>query len=399
MKFQKWCALGICFLFVPFFSFSKSSGAQKAIALKDIYKTGKIEFVPVLKITKESVPADIPFKSVYSICRIHDRLYLLDTDCSNIKVFTEDGRFINVIGKEGSRESELNVPNRMNVIDGQLVVWEDGTRRFSIFNADGEFKHTLQPFKKGFVNNFDSLGNGNLVIERTLYGPVGDDIYKMVLIELYSKNFQLIKVLYQKQLIHSRIFRTQGKDPLYLPLPFQPEVSWHILPGTDGKNSNKLVIGYSDSYSIDIIDTETGKSQTFTHPYSPVKLNKADRDKYFESFNQYDKDGNITVRGADQFMRDNTTFPEYKPVFKRLIVDYEGNILLFSYTDSDNGKSRYSATEFDAFDADGQFINHVKIANGVEIFIIRLFSEKDHIFWEQNYRTGMRVGITKYTVK
>ncbi|MCX6580500.1 MAG: hypothetical protein NT166_09975 [Candidatus Aminicenantes bacterium] len=396
MKFQNWCTIGICCFLIQCFVFA--GGHQKAIALKDIYKTGKIEFVPVLKISKDSLPADIPFKGIYSSCRIHDRLYLLDTDCSNIKVFTADGRFLKTFGKEGRSESELNVPNRMNVIDGQLVVWEIGTRRFSIFNTDGEFKHTLQPFKKGFVDNFDSPGNGNLVIERTGYSHIGDDVYNAVSIELYSKNFQLIKVLYQKLLIQSRIFKTPGKDPVYLPLPFQPKVSWDILPGNDGKNSNKLVIGCSDAYSIDIIDTETGKSRTFTTPYSPVRVNEADRIKYFESFNQYDKDGNVTVQGADQFMRDNTAFPEYKPVFKRVIADCEGNILIFTYTDSDNGKFSFFASEFDAFDSDGQFINHVKIANDAEISLIQLFSEKGFIFWGRSAEKIMPIGFTKYTV-
>ncbi|MCX6580502.1 MAG: hypothetical protein NT166_09985 [Candidatus Aminicenantes bacterium] len=395
MKFHKGGAIGICCLIIPFFLIS--SNPQKKIALKDIYKTGMIEFIPVMKITRESVPADITFKQMFSMCQINHRLYVLDPLCSNIKIFTTDGHFLKAFAKKGSSESELNAPNCMNVIDGQLVVWENGNRRFSIFNTDGAFKHTLQPFKKGFVENFGSLGNGNLVIERTSYGSVGDDVYKSVLIELYSKNFQLIKVLYQKQLINFRIFRAPGKDPVYLTLPFQPEVSWHILAGNNGKNSNKLVIGCSDAYSIDIIDTGTGITRTFTHPYSPVKVNEADRNQYFNFFMRSDEEGNY-IQGSDRFTIDNTTFPEYKPVFKWLTTDYEGTILVFTFTGSDNGKNRYNATEFDVFDSDGQFINHVKIAHDAEIPSLRLFSEKDHIFWGHSAENVMPRGLTKYTV-
>ncbi|MCX6578598.1 MAG: hypothetical protein NT166_00260 [Candidatus Aminicenantes bacterium] len=395
MKFQNWCTIGICCFLIQCFLFA--SGPQKAIALKDIYKTGKIEFVPVLKISKESVPADIPFKCIFSVCWVHHQLYLLDSLCSNIKVFTVDGRFVKVFGKEGSRESELGFPFRMNVINGLLVVWEGENHRFSIFNLNGTFKHTLQPFKKGKIENFDSLGNGNLVIERAALDSVGDNIYRLVLIELYSKEFQLIKVLYRKQILQFRVFKTPGEKIVYM--PFQPEVSWHILPGNDGKNTNKLVIGYSDTYSIDIIDTETGISRTFTHPYSPVKVDDTDRNKYFKSFAKHDKEGNVTVQGADRFTIDNTSFPEYKPVFKRLITDYDGNILVFTYTGSDKAKSSYIASEFDAFEANGQFIDHVKIAHDAEIPILHLFSEKDLIFWGLSSETGIPVGITKYTVK
>jgi hypothetical protein len=306
---------------------------------------------------------------------------------------------LKTFGKEGSRESELNVPYRMNVIDGQLVVWEARTQRFSIFNSDGTYKHTLKPFKKTFIENFDSLGNGNLVIEKTGYNSVGDDVYKVISIELYSKNFQLIKVLYRKLIIQYRVIKTPEKDPVWLPLPFQPEVSWHILPGNDGKNTNKFVIGCSDAYSIDIIDTETGISRTFTLPYSPVKINEADRNQYFNNaIIRSDEEGNYIIHKADQLMLDNTNFPEYKPVFKRLIADCEGNILVFTYTGSDNGKYPYNASEFDAFDADGQFINHVKIAHNAEISVWKLFSVKDLIFWGQSSGTGIPVGFTKYTV-
>jgi hypothetical protein len=396
MTYKKWFTIGSCILFIQFFSFASTSSPQKSLALKDIYQTGKIEFVPVLKITRESVPPNIPFKSMFSICRLHNRLYVLDPLCNNIKVFTADGQFLKTFGKEGSRESELSFPSRMNVIDGQLVVWEDTTRRFSIFNPEGAFKHTLQPIKKGNVENFDTLGNGNLVIERHGIGTIGDDIYQMVLIELYTKNFQLIKVLYQKQISNYRLFKSPEKRVLFI--PFQAEVLWHILRGNNGNNTNKLVIGCSDAYSIDIIDTETGISRAFTHPYSPVKVEEADRNRYFNSIIHRDEEGKVNEPGADRFMRDNTTFPAYKPVFKQIITDYDGNILVFTYTDSDNGKAPLTANEFDAFDANGQFIDHVKIVHDAEIFVKLFFSAKDRIFWVHRIELGTPGVLTKYSV-
>ena len=332
------------------------------------------------------------------MCQVQDRLYILDTFCSNIKSFTTDGRFLETFGKEGSRESELNVPYRMNVIDGQLVVWEARTSRFSIFSAHGDFKHTLQPFDKVFIENFASLGNGNIVIEKIKFGSVGDDCYNLIVIELYSKHLQFIKELYRKQILNSRVIKTPGKESHYILLPFQPEVSWHVLPGNNGKNTNKIVIGCSENYIINIIDAETGVNNTFSHPYSPVKINEADREQYFNSMLQKDEKGNYTLHRAEQFVIDNTVFPGEKPVFKRLFADYEGNILVFTYTDSDNGKFPKSASEFDAFDSDGKFINHVKIANGNEIHLMRLFSMKNRIFWGQSSSTGIPVGITKYVV-
>ena len=396
LKFQKCFAIVSCCLFIPFFLLSSSP--QKTITLKDIYKTGKVEFFPVMKISEESVTGNILFKKVSSICWIQNRLYVLDTDCSNIKMFTTDGQFLKFFGKEGSRESELNVPYRMNVIDGQLVVWEARTSRFSIFSAHGDFKHTLQPFDKVFIENFASLGNGNIVIEKIKFGSVGDDCYNLIVIELYSKHLQFIKELYRKQILNSRVIKTPGKESHYILLPFQPEVSWHVLPGNNGKNTNKIVIGCSENYIINIIDAETGVNNTFSHPYSPVKINEADREQYFNSMLQKDEKGNYTLHRAEQFVIDNTVFPGEKPVFKRLFADYEGNILVFTYTDSDNGKFPKSASEFDAFDSDGKFINHVKIANGNEIHLMRLFSMKNRIFWGQSSSTGIPVGITKYVV-
>jgi len=57
-------AIGTGCSLIPFFSFS--SCPPKSIAIKDIYKIEVIEFVSVMKISKEFVPADIPILPLFS---------------------------------------------------------------------------------------------------------------------------------------------------------------------------------------------------------------------------------------------------------------------------------------------------------------------------------------------
>jgi hypothetical protein len=82
-------------------------------------------------------------------------------------------------------------------------------------------------------------------------------------------------------------------------------------------------------------------------------------------------------RGAPEHVRDNTTFPKYKPVFEHIVVDPEGNILVFPsiYTAGKDKKITY----FDAFDPQGKFIKRAAVDSEKLNFYYILF-HKGHVW-------------------
>ena len=360
--------------------------------LKEIYHSGKIEFVPVLKITRDSFPEHVDLNLLVGFCKWKDYIYAADARMGDIKILTASGNFKGCFGQKGKGPGDMYLPYFLTFSGNNLLVWESGNRRFSIFNPQGKFIRHAQPKYRGRVKDIKSLDDGRIIIEREASGWVKNEFIQLFGLELFSKEFKYIKELYEKRILRNIFLRKPNRSNLNQPFP--NDVSWDVLPG------NKIVIGYSEKYQIEILDPSTGATKRFSHTYTPVKVTEADKKFFFDSIISSGPSGRMK-RGADRFTRTHTKFPEYKPAFKKIITDCQGNILVFLYTNNGKGESMLNAKCFDAFDADGNFINHVKIVSEGELYIYKVISEKENVFWaiSESADDDMDSEIIKYKVQ
>jgi len=208
-------------------------------------------------------------------------------------------------------------------------------------------------------------------------------------LELFSKDFKFLKDIYKKKI--SRYIPLKPKRQLIR--PFAQDVSWAILKG------NKVLIGCSDKYQIDILDPTTGKIEMyFSHIYTPIKITELDKDIFFNNIVRSNSSGS-TEFGANEFTKKYTQFPDYKPAFKKIMTDYENNILVFTYKESEDGDSKFIAKCFDAFDSKGSFINHVDVLSEGGVYLYNINSDHDHIFWSITVYDQDDTAIIKYRVK
>ena len=140
---------------------------------------------------------------------------------------------------------------------------------------------------------------------------------------------------------------------MYVPQPFRPFIYWDVL--VDGR----IAIGFSDKYEIEIHDPDEGKLFTFSHDYLPIEVNDEDKKRHFSIFSMTVWKGNTkeTKKGAPDYVKNNTSFPKYKPAFKNIISDDEGNIWIQSYNKNREVEEQF----FDVFDKKGKFILSVEI--------------------------------------
>lgn len=355
----------------------ETTNQKKGKSLKEIYKTGKIEFVPELKITRESFPEPAQFKGVTGIAPGKEHIYLVDPVSCKINMFNASGKFVKSFGQEGKNGGDLWGPGRMVFRENNLIVWENWNRRFSIFTPDGKFKNFVKVKPKGYVWDMKVLDNGGIILERYLTMTMGEEYYEFFTLELYSRELEFIEMFYKKQVFRRKYLPKANRKIL---LPFSPDASWDVLPG------NKIAVAYSDKYDIEILEPATEKSRTFSHPYTPEKITEADKTYFF----------NGLISTTRSFHMENTEFPDQKPAFQKIITDSEGNILVFLY----KGSSKlYNAGYFDAFDSSGNFINRVKIAPEEGIFIYKLFSGESDVFWATSMVTDTDVGVVKYRLQ
>jgi len=361
-----------------------TSSDQKSLA--DTYRTGKIRLIKELTIDDKSLPQDVFFESLVNLAFDADsNIYVSDFRSNNIKMFDSSGKFVKTLGREGQGPGEFQGPYYMSISKDRIAVYDLRNRRISILKLDGELsKHLQISIDEGRPAKIRPLPNGDFVfgMEKMYYKDL--DKPQEYTIEIYSPELERKKTLFSQKIWRNRYIRVPNFTNV--PQPFAALVYWDVSP--DGK----IIIGFSESYTIEIHDSEKGKLSSFSHPYEPVKIAEQDKKTWFAQMTSTGPSG--VTQGAPDYIVKNTTFPKHKPPYQHIMADSEGNILVFPYQ-KDNEKYIKS---FDAFDPQGKFIGNVQIEGDVTFPYFNWVNFREHFFWfiEQNEEGLYR--IAKYRI-
>ena len=381
MKIQKSCLITL-FCATALFIYA---APKEEKSLGEMYKSGSIQFVPELTIDDTSMPEDTFFEGVSSIVSDNDgNIYICDYKANNIKKFNTSGKYLKTIGRKGQGPGEFNMPFEIAVTDDRLIVWDWGNRRLCVLAPDGEFIKSVQIFRgEGMPQKMRPLTDGNIVIEleKIYYGE--QDKPQDSLIEIFSPDLEKKRTLYTQQVWRNKFMRIESMFTNIIQ-PFSPLVCWDVSP--DGK----IVIGYPSEYKIDLYDSERGKISSFSHSYDPVKVTDEDKESFFSGMTF--SSGGTTTQTVPEPIVKNTEFPKLKPAFKQILVDSEGNILVWPYRKNREEESRY----FDAFSPEGNFIGNVQI-RGNSSFPAGVIIQNGS-FWLQKADEEGLIEVVKYRI-
>ena len=372
--------INLILIFAIFISYVEG----KCESLKEIYRTGKVRFIPEFTIDDTSMPEDTFFESAINIkCDKNGYVYVCDYKAHNIKIFDSDGTFYKVIGREGQGPGEFNRPYDIAITDELLIIWDMGNRRLDALTKDGAFIKSVRiSIYDGWPQMMRALPNGDIAIasERLYFGrPDKPQDYS---IDIYSPDLKEKKRIYTQQIWRNRYVK-KDDGATNIPMPFSPRVYWDVSP------VGKIVIGYSKSYEIEIYGIDGEKISSFSHAYTPEKITNEDKKKFFASIGSFS--GGERKQGADEFIIKNTEFPKIKPAFKQIIVDSEGNILVWAYR-----KNREEARFFDVFDSRGNFLGNVQIIGVVGFPFYSAI--RNGMFWRQKIDDEGLIKIIKYRI-
>ena len=340
--------------------YSANAGAQTSLA--DLYRGGEVRFIPEITITDADLPDDVylvGFEQPWSITvDEHGNIYFADYGANNIKKFDPSGRFLDVIGREGSGPGDFRMLYFLGYSLDRLVVWDMGNNRFCFMTLEGEFisARPLNRSEEGWPGKMQTLPNGDIVLEsrKDIFGETGQE--QTTEIRLYSPEMEFRRVIYSNENLSRKNIPDSGAS---IPVPFSPRVHWSVTP------ESRIVVGFSDEYRIEIHDSASNTMSTFEHEYSPVRVTRDDMETWFDGITSSDSEGNITF-GASDYIRDNTEFPRFKPAFGQLMVDSEGNILVQVHRKEADRDYR----SFDAFRTSGEFLGSVRILEGGDYPIV-----------------------------
>ena len=69
---------------------------------------------------------------------LRGRLYVADTYAHDVKVFSDEGELLHVIGRRGKDDGEFNFPTHLAWAQGELYVTDTLNNRIQVFAADGQ---------------------------------------------------------------------------------------------------------------------------------------------------------------------------------------------------------------------------------------------------------------------
>lgn len=367
--------------------------------LKKIYATGKATFVQELEITPGDFPKNVTVQTFAWVLEWKNHIYIADTEAHDIKMLSASGKYIKTIGKRGSGNGELANPLYLVVNGDALMVWEKGNSRYSFFKPDGTFiKHIpvkQHPYRRFKLVDIKPLPDGRFILERHVHLIHSGIVDHRAYINIYSAELEKKSIFYRQG--HERspggLLPNQYDYNLFRTLSiysFQPEVSWDTLPG------NRVVFGFPIEYALDIYDLKTGEVKTTFHPGKQEALTDADKKSFFDALVTRDSEHKPRL-GLPKKEWQHLVLPQKKPFFKKIITDYEGNILVFIYKNSKSMKYAY----FDAFDTNGKFIAQVRILPKPMDIQNAYFNKKTKTFWAITKKdpAKLHTAVVKYKMK
>jgi len=333
--------------------------------LMEAYKKEKLFLEPMVVITPDSVPEPHYLLSPFSIADdFKGNIFVSDYKDNNIKVFDYSGKLVRVIGRKGAGPGDLNFPFHLSLAGEKLVVWDLRNRRLCLFSKEGAFIKSEKCISNEFPEKIRGLSSGEIIIELEKI-DFEKEKPQICSIKKYSNQLELESELYSHPVWKNKYAKLKNYMTNIIQ-PFSPLVSWDI------STSGKLIVGFSQDYTIEIHDLIAKKTSKFTHSYQPLKVTEEDKEFFFKGMT-YSMAGK-TIQGAPKEVIELTDFPGFKPAFSTIIVDSQDNILVFPTTPLNQEQ-----TVFDVFDKNGKFVVQVKLLPKVSPTL--LFPGKDGTFW------------------
>ncbi len=391
---MKKIALAFTMLVTVIICISAGQGSSKS--LLDVYSSGKASLTPEAVINYESLPEGVFFESVDDIAiDKKGSLFVVDHEASNIKKFTQSGEFLKTIGTKGQGPGEFNWPLCITVSGDRLIVWDVGSRKIMVFTSEGEFltskKFDYRQNDSGMVfpslKKMKSLPNGDIVIhiEKRHYNR-NEVKPQECTISIYSPELELKKILFSQNIWREKIILTSGWNDIVMPFPTL--VYWDITP------EGKIVIGFSEKYEIGIYDSIKGKIKSFSHTYEQLKVTRKDKEDFFTKTKYwFSRMGQTGMMDMPKEYKEHVTFPENKPAYHKILVDSEGNILVFGQTRNDKNPQY-----FDVFYPNGEFLKHVVINEDAPSLENQQVTFSDKGFWMKEFDENELIKIVKYRI-
>ncbi len=275
--------------------------------------------------------------------------------------FNPEGKCVAKFGQKGQGPGDFYYPGDLSILDNRhLVIGEYASmRRISLFDFDGNF---IRPLKtENSTLSSTALKNGKIAYTTSKFGP-GENSSQIFTTVIIIKDVKTgrEKTVYEINREEKHTILEGGRR--FSSLEESGEV---IIKQTRDGN---LLAGLTTSPELKLYSPEGELLQAFRLKMDPITVTRKYIRKYKESIIRYWEEQKFNKRMIEALKKSSldNLFDEYAPYYKEILVDSEGNILVFKYTDCFGDCSEI----FQVYSSDGQYICDVTIESGMYDFQI-----------------------------
>ncbi|HEX2209719.1 MAG TPA: 6-bladed beta-propeller [Longimicrobium sp.] len=268
------------------------------------------------------------------------RLYVLDAQASQVRVFGPDGRHVRSFGGQGAGPGEFKQPMGMTFApDGGLWVVDPGNGRFAVFDTAGALRTTVRRASGHFMypwpGRFDRQGR----LWDVAIGP--DGIAGAPALLRVDPASGAGAPVHLPSYAPAQFSTSRGSVSIAAPVPFTPELAWAL--DADGR----VWSGVTDRYRLRLHEPAGDTLRIVERAASPVEIAASERDSVPAQLKWFtDQGGRI----------DLSRLPKHKPAFVSIRTDDRGWLWV---------RPSLPASEpdaaFDVFDPEGRYQGRVSL--------------------------------------
>ena len=354
--------------------------------LLDIYKNGPVKLVPdktygsknnwesLFNLYYDTLKLIEGLREEYKkiIVAPDGSLFMSHKNRHEIWKFGPDGNFLKSFGSKGGKAYQFPyLPSIEPVVDGKYIFTSDVNARLKFFDLEGNYFKSIT--LKYMTRSFQPTSDGEILLEGNVMWKKTDSKYIsydwrhiIVSLNLYSGEEKIIYSVFEKS--EHKIVNTSNPDSILFFMPvnipgkkiYLPDYINFKRPVFTLLKDGRFILSNRENGELKVFDKAGKEVYSFKIETTPIKITEKDVLENYEHLrqsmnkvmeqikssttitdsrkqvmvNQNEK----TFKTLDRYKDIGNYFP-YMPYFSNIILDDEGNLLVFEFTSKEEKES------------------------------------------------------------
>jgi 6-bladed beta-propeller len=310
------------------------------------------------------------------------RIYVLDSQAQEIRVFESAGSYVRTIGRKGGGPGEFQGAVGMAFDPvGRLWVVDGRANRLTVFDSAGAVVATharpgFGPFG-GWIGGFTR--DGMLYDETTIMSEevsadgvhrVGHSVRSIVVYDTSgtARDTFALPSYTSKSFPPISIKNGSSRVTMGFGVPFSPELRVAFDP------AGLIWAGVGDAYAIYAIDMKGDTTRGIGRAYTPVPVTAAEREAALERIRKFFKGAGVSL--------DASLVPDHRSAFREIIADGMGDLWIATPVPAGG-----TADPLDVFRSDGRYLGVVHLPFSTEVRTLTFHGSR--AYWVKHDSLGV----------